>query len=150
MKINDIVIVASLGEIKTYKALPKTLEAEAGLKENEIKLDLINDINIIEAHKKLQDLITDIRGNFKPSFLKNAISGEKHNLEQEIYKETVKIVAEDIDKIIEENNPKRVFLAIPKIIKNDVLNYIKNKDKIFKIVEKDLIKTDKNSLLNFF
>jgi len=41
MKVGDLVIVASLGEIKAFKANPRTLEAEAGLKLNEVKLDLV-------------------------------------------------------------------------------------------------------------
>jgi hypothetical protein len=39
MKVGDLVIVAGLREIKAYKANPRTPEAEAGLKPNEVKLD---------------------------------------------------------------------------------------------------------------
>ncbi|QCT93835.1 hypothetical protein FE773_01155 [Caminibacter mediatlanticus TB-2] len=150
MRVGDIVIVASLGEIKVYKANPRTLEAEAGLKPNEIKLDFLTGLDIIEAHKKLQDLITGIEGSFKPGFLNKAVNGEKHNLKQEIYKEAVKFVAEDIDMIIDEYGEKKVFLSLPKIIANDVLSNMKNKDKIFRLVEKDLLKTDKNKLIDEF
>ncbi len=150
MRVGDIVIVASLGEIKVYKANPRTLEAEAGLKPNEIKLDFLTGIDIIEAHKKLQDLITGLEGSFKPGFLNKAVTGEKHNLKQEIYKEAVKYVAEDIDMIIDEYGEKKVFLSLPKIIANDVLSNMKNKDKIFRLVEKDLLKTDKNKLIDEF
>ena len=150
MKVGDLVIVASLGEIKAYKANPRTPEAEAGLKPNEIKLDLIKAIDIIEAHKKLQDLITGLEGSYKPGFLNKAVSGENHNLKQEIYKEAVKNVAEDIDLIIEEFGDKKVFLSLPKVIANDVLEKMKYKDKIFRLVEKDLLKIDKNRLIDEF
>jgi len=150
MKIGDLVIVASLGEIKAYKANPRTLEAEAGLKPNEVKLDLIKAIDIVEAHKKLQDLITGLEGSYKPGFLNKSVSGENHNLKQEIYKEAVKTVAEDIDLIIEELGDKKVFLSLPKVIANDVLENMKYKDKIFRLVEKDLLKTDKNRLIDEF
>jgi len=148
MKVGDLVIVASLGEIKAYRANPRTPEAEVGLKPTQVKLDAYTAIDILEAHKKLQDLITDIRGEFKSGFLQRAYSGEKHNLETEIYKEVIKAVAQEIDKLIE--NEKRVFLAIPQTIANDVLEHITHKDKIFKIVKKDLIKTDKNKLIDIF
>jgi len=150
MKVGDLVIIASLGEIKAYKANPRTAEAEAGLKPNEVKLDLVKAIDIVEAHKKLQDLITGLEGSYKPGFLNKAVSGEKHNLKQEIYKESIKVVAEDIDLLIEEFGDKKVFLSLPKVIANDVLENMKYKDKIFRLVEKDLLKTDKNKLIDEF
>ena len=52
MKVGDLVIVASLGEIKAFRANPRTAEAEAELKPDEIKLDLITAIDIVETHKK--------------------------------------------------------------------------------------------------
>jgi len=51
MKVGDLVIVASLGEIKAFRANPRTAEAEAGLKPEEVKLDLITAIDIVETHK---------------------------------------------------------------------------------------------------
>ena len=148
MKVGDLVLVVSLGEIKAYRANPRTPEAEAGLKPEEFKLDLATSIDILDAHKKLQDLVTDVRGEFKAGFLKRAHSGEKHNLETEIYKAVVKVLAEEIDRLSE--NEKRVFLAIPEYISNDVLENVKNQDKIFKTVKKDLIKMDKNEIVESF
>ena len=151
MRVGDLVIIASLGEIKVYKANPRTLEAEAGLKPNEVKLDLIKAVDIIEAHKRLNDLITGLdEGVKKAGFLNRAASGEKHNLKDEIYKEAIKYVAEDIDMIIDEMAEKKVFLSLPQTIADDVLNHLKNRDKIFRIVKKDLLKTDKNKLIEEF
>ncbi|ACM92492.1 hypothetical protein NAMH_1804 [Nautilia profundicola AmH] len=150
MKVGDLVIVATLGEIKAYKANPRTPEAEAGLKPNEVKLDLITAIDIVQAHKKVQDLVTGIEGANKPGFLNRAFSGENHNLKAEIYKEAVKAVAEDIDMLIEQYGEKKVFLSLPKPIANDVLSYLKNSSKIYRLVEKDLLKIDKNKLIDEF
>jgi hypothetical protein len=150
MKVGDLVIVASLGEIKAYKANPRTPEAEAGLKPNEIKLDLIKSIDIVTAHKKLSDML-DYEGDVKKAgFLNRAASGEKHTLKDEIYREAVKAVAEDIDLLIEEFGDKKVFLSLPKTVSEDVMNNMKYKDKIFRLVEKDLLKTDKNKLIDEF
>jgi len=150
MKVGDLVIVATLGEIKAYRANPRTPEAEAGLKPNEVKLDLITAIDIVEAHKKVQDLVTGIEGANKPGFLNRAFSGENHNLKAEIYKEAVKAVAEDIDGLIEQYGDKKVFLSLPKVISKDVMNSLKNSSKIYRLVEKDLLKTDKNKLIDEF
>jgi hypothetical protein len=151
MKVGDLVIVAGLGEIKAYIANPRTPEAEVGLKPNEVKLDLVRDIDIVEAHKKLQDLITDTTGTtYKAGFLDRAASGEKHTLKQEIINEAIKAVAEDIDMLIEEHGKNKVFISLPKIYAKDILQNLKNKDKIFRVVEKDLLKTDKNKLIEEF
>jgi len=151
MKVGDLVLVASLGEIKAYRANPRTPEAEVGLKPNEVKLDLIRAVDIVEAHKRLSDLITDTTGSVnKAGFLNRAASGEKHNLKEEIYKEAIKALAEDIDMLIEEENKTKVFLSLPKTIASDLLKELKHKDKIFRIVEKDLLKKDKNKLIDEF
>ncbi|GAB6045759.1 hypothetical protein JCM11957_13570 [Caminibacter profundus] len=155
MRVGDLVIVASFGEIKAYKAAPRTLEAEAGLKPNEVKLDFLTAIDIIEAHQKVNELVSDNAGQFKGGsifrgdFTRGSI-GERYNLENEIIKEVIKAVAEDIDMLIEQNPSSRVFLSLPKPISNEVLEKIKNKDKIFRLVEKDLVKTDKNKLIEEF
>ena len=130
MKVGDLVIVASLGEIKAFRANPRTAEAEAGLKPEEVKLDLITAIDIVEAHKRVSELLDVDAGVKKTGFLNRAASGEKHTLKDEIYREAVKAVAEDIDLLIEEFGDKKVFLSLPKTIANDVLDLVKNKNKI--------------------
>jgi len=150
MKVGDLVIVASLGEIKAFRANPRTAEAEAGLKPEEVKLDLITAIDIVEAHKRVSELLDVDAGVKKAGFLNRAASGEKHTLKDEIFREAVKAVAEDIDMLIEKYGDKKVFLSLPKTIVNDVLNLVKNRNKIFRIVEKDLLKTDKNKLIEEF
>ena len=150
MKVGDLVIVASLGEIKAYRANPRTPEAEAGLKPNEVKLDLITAIDIVEAHKRVSDLLDVESGVKKAGFLNRAASGEKHTLKDEIYREAVKAVAEDIDMLIEQYGDKKVFLSLPKTISKDVTSNLKNASKIYRLVEKDLLKIDKNRLIDEF
>ena len=150
MKVGDLVIVASLGEVKAYRANPRTPEAEAGLKPNEVKLDLITAIDIVEAHKRVSDLLDVDAGVKKAGFLNRAASGEKHTLKDEIYREAVKAVAEDIDMLIEQYGDKKVFLSLPKTISKDVMENLKNSSKIYRLVEKDLLKTDKNRLIDEF
>ena len=130
MKVGDLVIVASLGEIKAFRANPRTAEAEAGLKPEEVKLDLITAVDIVEAHKRVSELLDVEAGVKKAWFLNRAASGKKHTLKEEIYREAVKAVAEDIDMLIENYEDKKVFLSLPKTIANDVLDLVKNKNKI--------------------
>ena len=145
MKVGDLVIIASLGEIKAYKAAPRTLEAEAGLKPSEIKLDPLTSIDVIEAHKRIRDLVTDELGQFKKGGL-----GEAHNLKTEILNTIIKTVAEDIDSLIEQYGEKKIFLALPQEHANAILGSLKHADKLFRVVKKDLLKRDKNTLIEEF
>jgi hypothetical protein len=43
-----------------------------------------------------------------------------------------------------------VFLSLPKTISKDVMDNLKNASKIYRLVEKDLLKTDKNKLIEEF
>ena len=152
MKINDLVIVSSLGEMKIYKANPRDLEAEAGLKPQNIKLDLLNAFDYIEAHMKMQDINSDEPGQFKGANSTMRSSGEDHNLKEKIEEDIIKAIAEDINRIVEQNNPPRVFLAVAEPIFNRVEARLKSniKNKIFKSVKKDLTKIDKNRLAGEF
>jgi hypothetical protein len=155
MRVGDLVIIATLGEIKAFIANPRTPEAEAGLKPNEVKLDLLTVIDIVEAHQKVNNLVSDNAGQFKGGsifrgdFTRGSI-GERYNLENEIIKEVVRAVTEDIDMLIEQYGNKKVFLSLPKFIAKDVMDNLKNASKIYRLVEKDLLKIDKNKLINEF
>jgi hypothetical protein len=152
MKVGDILILANLGELKVYEAKPRDLEAEAGLKPTHIKLDLINDKNYIDAHKKLHETVTDQAGQFKGgsqgrgTFTQGSI-GEKHSLEQETEEKIIREIAEDITTITTEKN-SRTFVAMPDMIFKRVLDHVSTeaKEKIFKSIEKDLMKVDKTEL----
>ncbi|NPA82663.1 MAG: host attachment protein [Epsilonproteobacteria bacterium] len=152
MKVNDLVIVASLGEMKIYKANPRDLEAEAGLKPQNVKLDLINAFDYVESHMRLQDITTDEPGQFKGDANGMRSHGEPHNLEAKLEEDVIRTIADDINKIVRENNPPKVFLAISEHIFDRVYSKI-DKDvqaKVFRTLKKDLTKRDKNELIEEF
>ena len=147
--VGDKVVTVNRGELKVYVANPRTLEAEAGLKEDEVKLDLELDKDYIQAHKKLQDLVSDEAGRFKGDTQKNGASiGEEHNLELEVQKRIYKDIANDLEEILKEA-PKRVFLTINEEFANEVLNEVDKtlQEKIAKVIKKDYVKLDKEELL---
>ncbi len=152
MKVGDIVIVADLGEMKVYKAEPRDLEAEAGLKPQNIKLDLVNAIDYVEAHWKVKDIVTDEAGRFKAP---NGTSGgitERHGIEAKMEEDVIRAIAEDIDKMVAQYNPPKFFLALPQTIFKRVLDRLsqETKTKLFRFIEEDLTKTDKNRLPELF
>ncbi|BCD59856.1 MULTISPECIES: host attachment protein [unclassified Nitratiruptor] len=159
MKIGDIVIVANLGEMKVYKANPRDLEAEAGLKPQNIKLDQINAIDYVEAHWKVKDIVTDEAGRFKADAGKmGGNAGERHELEKKLEEDVIKAIAEDIAKTVAEQNPPKYFLALPENIFSRVwqkveglqAKYPEAVNKLFRYVEQDLTKTDKNKIPEIF
>jgi hypothetical protein len=157
MKVGDIVIVSDLGEMKVYKAEPRDLEAEAGLKPDHVKLDLIDAKDYLASHWKVQDIVTDEAGQFKGGgqgrgeFTRGSI-GEQHELENHIEEEVVEVVAQDVSDAVSANNPEKWYLALPETIYARVMEKIspEAKEKLFMGVEKDLVKMDKNDLVEIF
>jgi len=145
VKVGDIVIVANKGELKAYEAKPRTLEAEAGLKEDEVKLELLTDKDYIATHKKLHEMLTDEAGRFKGDATKGASIGEEHNLQEEIEKRVLADIAKDINEL-EQKAPRKVFIAINEEIANFVLERV-HQEKVVKVVKKDYVKLPKEELL---
>jgi len=156
MKVGNIVILANLGELKVYEAMPRDLEAEAGLKPTHIKLDLVDDKCYSESHKKLHEILTDQAGRFKGgsqgrgTFSQGSI-GEKHTIEQELEEDVLKELAADISEIITQKNAP-VYLAMPEMIFKRVMERLSPaaKAKVVKTVEKDLMKVNKTELPELF
>jgi len=162
MKVGDLVIVSNLGEMKVYKANPRDLEAEAGLKPENIKLDLINSIDYVESHWRVKDIVTDEAGRFKGDAgnmgKMGGSIGQRHELENKMEEDVIRAVAEDIAKIVQENNPPKYFLALPQNIFKRVWDHIQSlsskypeaTSKLFRYLQEDLTKEDKNRLPDIF
>lgn len=153
VKNGELVIVASLGGLKIFEAKPRTPEAEAGLKEEEVKLELLSEKEYVEGHQKLQDVVSDQAGRFKGgsqgsgSFTRGSI-GEEHNLEEEIRKSILKGIAEDINEAA-KNAKGKLFIALSEPIEKEVEAHLEasTKEKIAKVIKKDYIKVTKEDLL---
>jgi len=151
IKVDDLVIVGNLGELKIYKANPRDLEAEAGLKPHNVKLDLENSFDYIEAHQKIKDIVTDEAGRFKADAGKmgGSIAPENH-LEEKLEEDVIKDLAKDINNIISNQKRGSVFLALSEPIFNRVYEKLENKNVIAKSLKEDLVKVDKTKLIEFF
>jgi hypothetical protein len=156
MRVNDIVILANLGEMKVYQALPRDLEAEAGLKPENVKLDLIDGRNYVSSHWKLHEIVTDQAGRFKGgsqgrgTFSRGSI-GERHTIEGEIEEKVVQEIGKDISDIVGKKNAKW-YLAMPETIYKRVMDRISPaaRERLVKGLEKDLMKSDKMELVEIF
>ena len=142
---NTVVIVANAGELKAYK----TIKHE-DIYNNELKinysLELIDYEDFIEGRKKLHELKSDANGRRGHGTI------EEHNVEETIEKRTLSEVAEDIDMIVKQTQPKSLFLAFPKENNAELLEKLAQETKAIlkKSVALDLVKTDKNKLLEYF
>ena len=157
MKVGDMIITADLGELKAYRADPRDLEAEAGLKPTHFKLDLVEARDYVKSHWSINDIVTDEAGRFKGggqgrgTFTQGSI-GERHGIEQKVEAEVIAQLAEDISGIVEKSGAQKWYLALPEPIYKRVFDKIapQAKTSLARGIEKDLVKTDKQKLPSFF
>jgi hypothetical protein len=143
---NDtLIIVGALGELKAYRVVEHEREVNGELKKV-YHPELITDLDFIDAHKRLHEVVTDKAGRFQHD------SGEEHELQNERKERVIKDAAEVIEKTIEAVKPKRVLLAYTKAYVHKLEEALPQsvKAKIEKIVPADLIKTPANELLEHF
>ncbi len=157
MRVGDIVIVSNLGEMKVYKAEPRDLEAEAGMKPNNVKLDLIDAKDYVVSHWKLQDIVTDEAGQFKGGSqgrgeFTQGSTGQRHELEKRVEADVIDAIAKDITETLQANNPPKWFLALPETIYDRVVKKVSPAlmEKLFVGLRKDLTKENKNNLVELF
>jgi len=156
IKVGNIVIVANLGELKVYEAMPRDLEAEAGMKPGNIKLDLIFEKRYEASHLRMHEEVSDQAGRFKGgsqgrgTFSRGSI-GEKHSLLQEKEENVIGDIAQDISNIVSDKNVP-TYLAIPDMIFNRVMQDMSPaiKEKFKKTMDTDLTKVDKMDLVDLF
>ncbi|BBG66239.1 hypothetical protein NNO_1536 [Hydrogenimonas sp.] len=157
MRVGDIVIVSNLGEMKIYRAEPRDLEAEAGLKPNNVKLDLIDAKDYVVSHWKIQDIVTDEAGQFKGGsqgrgeFTQGSV-GQRHELEKRVEADVIGVIAKDIEEALGANNPPKWFLALPETIYDRVVQKVSPSwmEKLFVGLRKDLTKENKKDLVDLF
>jgi len=156
MVVGDLVILANLGEYKVYDVMPRDLEAEAGMKPRNVKLDLIEEKTYEASHLRLHETVSDQAGRFKGgsqgrgTFSRGSI-GEKHSLLQEKEEDVIREIADDLSKIITTKN-RSTYVAIPDMIFKRVMERLSPaaKAKVVKTLETDLLKTDKMDLIDLF
>ncbi len=142
---NTMVIVANLGELKEYHV--QKHEAIVG---NDLKisyaLGLHHAMDYIDAHKKVEEVVSDSAGRFGNSI------GEEHNLENERKRRSVEDVANDINAIIAKEKPKQLFLAFPQELNAQLMELLSSDTKAIlkKNITSDLVKTNKEKLLSYF
>jgi hypothetical protein len=149
---NTLLIVGNLGELKAYKinyelninpkdsAKTSHKHHKGELVEN-LKFTLIDDEAFIEAHKKISEIVTDKQGHYEGVF--GGVNGDGHNLEIEIVNRLLKLIADEINRLVKSNNVAGWFLVFPKAYNKELLSMLENdvKDKLKANIQENLVKT---------
>ena len=143
-----IIITIDLGHFKAYRVTEDPPDISP-------RVTLIESYDSIEGHGKLGDKLSDAGGRFRRSGAKEEVatgSGERHNIELEIEKKLSKMIAMDIDALIENEKCDEWYLASGKKINRKIIDNLKPevKDRLVKNITADLIGVGKAEILSHF
>jgi hypothetical protein len=141
-----IIIVADLGHFKAYEVSKNPMESP--------RIELKKSYDIIEAHGKLGDKLSDEAGRFGVNGGKKGIKGygEPHNIKLENKKRLIKQIAGDINDLIKRARLSRWYLAASKNINNQLIENLEPsvRTRLEKNVMADLTKKHKSEILDYF
>src|ERR1044071_164433 len=144
---NKLVVVTDLGSFKAYKLELKSQHSTP-------RLELIEEFNLVDAHGKMSDKLTDLAGRYHVLVMGKwaAPRGERHNIELERKRRLVKQVAEALTELLRRNGADGCYLAAGKEINHQIIAELPReaRSKIEKIVACDLIKAEKSDILRHF
>jgi protein required for attachment to host cells len=144
---NKLVVVTDLGSFKAYK-----LEADSPHRTP--RLELLEEFNLVDAHGKLLDKVSDAAGRYHaPTLGKWATTwGERHNIELERKRRLIKQVAAAITDLLRNDGNDGCYLAAGKEINHQILAELPRqaRAKIEKVLPIDLAKADKTEILRRF
>lgn len=142
-----IIILADLGHFKAYKVTQNPLESP--------RISLIKSYDSLEGHSKLGEKLSDSAGRFIGGGGKKEVAkgyGEPHNLELEIQKKLVKMIAKDITTLITKEDCNKWYLAAGKKINRQIIDNLKPeiRSRLDKNITANLTKIAKSEILSYF
>jgi hypothetical protein len=144
----EIIVVTDLGHFKAYGVSKNPYESP--------RLELLESLDIPDAHGKFMDKFTDAEGRFEERSRGTTViatgTGEPHNVELEIKKKVIKRIANNINTLIAKDGCSRWYLAAAEKINNQIVENLDPsiKAKLRKNIKADLTKTAKSSILGYF
>ena len=143
-----IIIAADLGHFRAYRITKDPLETSP-------RITLIESYDSIDGHGKLGDKLSDAAGRFGRGGGKDEPakgSGERHNIELEIENKIIKMLAKDINTLIDRENCEKWYLAAGEKINRQIVENLKPevKDKLLKNITANLTNIKKSEILSHF
>jgi len=152
-----IIVVGDLGQLKAYRvsnvigfdkqeSMQVSHAQNHGTMKESTVVELIFDIDYIEAHGRISEKMSDKTGRLGKSV------GESHNAEIERKSINLKNIGRDIASIIEKESPVQWHLAFPKATHNKLKEKLDSQTKktLEKNISVDLTKVNKNRILSYF
>lgn len=144
---SEIIIVTDAGYFEAYEVIEEIMESP--------RLEMIKKFANVDARTKFSEKVTDQAGRFgRDQGGGNVVKsyGEPHNLEQEIEKNVIKAIVDEINKIISKYKPKKWYLAAEKTLNNRIVEQLDDnvRNSLAKNVKADLTKKGKKELLSYF
>ena len=146
---NKLLIVLDLGCLKAWHAEYDDLSTNP-------RLQLIQDVNLISAHGRLSDKLTDGAGRF-PGAVRSIpglrASGERHNIQLEFDRRNIKQLAAWVEELVAREQPDvPIYFAAEREIHRQVLDRLSpaTRARLDKVVPEDLTKINGQKLLRHF
>jgi hypothetical protein len=143
---NVIVVAADLGHFRAYRV--------SWTPRGSAKISLIESFDSLEGHGKLGDKLSDQAGRFSRN---DGLSiskgyGEPHNIELEMEKRMIKLIARDIEAIIAKEPCEAWYFAAPAEINGRIVEHIGRdvKSRLDKNVTANLTRTKKSDIMGYF
>ena len=140
---NKLVVVTDLGSLKAYQLT----NAEPGVSP---RLDLIEELQLNDAHQKLTDQVSDLAGRFGKGAPGNGSSvGERHNIDLEHRKRFVKQLTEKLSALLRPDSVQGCYFAASKEINHPIVEALEPRlrAKLETNLAADLTKMSKAELL---
>jgi len=141
-----IIIVADLGHFKVYEVSRSPMESP--------RIELKKSYDIVDAHGRFGDKLSDEAGRFGMDGGKKGIKGygEPHNIEIENRRRLIRQIARDINSFINSAKVSKWCLAAAKGINKQILENLDPSvlKRLQKNVVADLTKKHKTEILEYF
>lgn len=142
---DKLIVVADLGRVKAFRVSRDDMSPTQ-------RLELVDDLELMDGHGRLQDKITDRAGRFPGNgTVPGGMSiGENHGLLEENERRLLRQVAERINALAK--NERIWYLAAVKEINPRVVEKLDPdvRSKMAKNISADLIKIPKDQILSHF
>ncbi|MFN2541698.1 MAG: host attachment protein [Chthoniobacterales bacterium] len=144
----SFVVVADRGSLKAYRVDETPTRGPS--------LHLVQALNLTDAHGKLIDKLTDLAGRFPVSDggarQHHAASIAESKLENETDRRILKQLADQIEKVVNENGTAGWSFAAPSEIHSAIVDLLPGRirDLIVEHVKSDLVKIEPAKLSNHF
>lgn len=142
-----VIVAADLGHFRAYSVTKDEWESP--------RVELIESYDSTEAHGKLSEKYSDANGKFGMMGGKKGAAcgnGEPHNVRLEAERRMTKLIARDINALINKEGTGRWYLAAPEEINRQIVECLEPsvKARLSKNISEDLTKTKKSAILSHF